>query len=308
MKDKSIFAPDDSFSALIKRAKRKSLKRSITISIFVTIGMLILLWGFLYVGQYFMYERMDKDVKETTDYTQMVGANVYPGGGTYDHFFIASTSNVSAYKEVNGHIINWHSTSTFHTIFGTKSTLNTSTFQEVNHATYNNNYKMVKFHLPNVEAVHNDVDYLESLPDFYSVEVALSFDEELTLEEVYQTFPTASWLWVASDQLKAERSAESKNSSAFKGDFSEINGDDAVGFPVDPTKPFMEGAEQYLFFLKGQSNKLVGAKDVLATMNYQNLNEIPIAGVILTGTVEEILPYTKKQPVRVVRTGVIIPY
>ncbi|MBS4219955.1 anti sigma factor C-terminal domain-containing protein [Bacillus sp. FJAT-49711] len=307
MKDRSIFEKDDSFSDLVKKARRKSIKRSILISILVTISTLILLWAMLYIGQYFMYERMYKDVEEKNDYYQMYGANIYPGGATYDHFFVAGKSNASTYKEVNGHLINWNTMSDFHTILGMKASLNTSSYIGVNDRSYNNNYKVVKFHLPKIEAFHNDLDYLESLPGFYSVEVALSFQEELTLSEVNQTFPTASWIWLLQDRLN-EEAAESQASSAFQKDFSEIDGDHALGFPVEPSKPFKAGAEQYIHFLQGKLDELVDTKEALEVLKQENPNQIPVAGVILTGTVDQVLPYTKQSSVRIVRTGVIIPY
>ncbi|MCR2822285.1 hypothetical protein [Lederbergia panacisoli] len=307
MNEKSIFEQEDSFSDLVKKAKRKSIKRNIVVSVIVTISTLILLWALLYIGQYFMYERMYKDTEETSDYYHMYGANVYPGGSTYDYFIVAGRSNASAYKEVNGHLINWNSNSTFHTILGTRATLNNSSFIEINGKPYKNDYKVVKFHLPKMEAIHNDIDYLKSLPGFYSVEVALSFREELTLSEVNQTFPTSSWIWLLQDHYY-EEAAESQASLAFKQDFSEIDGDRALGFPVESNKPFTEGAEQYITFLQQKSSKLVGAKEVLKSLQQKAPNQIYVAGIILTGTVDEVLPYTTKAPVRVVRTGVIIPY
>ncbi|MBW8351584.1 anti-sigma factor [Bacillus sp. IITD106] len=309
--DKSIFEQDDSFSDLVKKAKRKSIKRTIIISVLVTIGILVLLWALLYMGQYFMYERMYKDADATSDYYQMYGANVYSGGATYDYFFVAGRSNVSAYKEVNRHLINWLSTSTFHTILGTKETLNNSSLIEVNNNTYNNNYKMVKFHLPKVKAIHNDLNYLKSLPGFYSVEVALSFREEITLSEVNQIFPTASWIWLLQDRLYEEAKSKGETTRgplSFKKDLSEINGDDALGFPVEPNKPFIEGAERYISFLQEKSNELVGAKEALGSLKQQDPNQIHVAGVILTGTVNDVLSYATKEHVRVVRTGIIVPY
>ncbi|MDQ0271691.1 anti sigma factor C-terminal domain-containing protein [Cytobacillus purgationiresistens] len=312
MKDESMFEPDDDFSDLVRKAKRKSIKRSVIISLLVTLTVLILLWALLYIGQYFMYERMLKDTDETNDYYQMYGANVHSNGATFDYFFVAGRSHAYAYKEVNGHLINWDSRSTFHTILGTKAVLNTSSFIGVDESSYKNDYKMVKFHLPNEEAVYDDLSYLRTLPEFYSVEIGLSFHEEIPISEVVKAFPTASWVWLLQDDLYEEASSfKDMNqgvSLSFKQDFSEIDGDEALGFSIEQNASFEESAKQYTTFLQERSDHVSDAKEVLKTLEQYDLDQIPVAGVILTGTVEEVLPYTTKEPVSVVRTGVVIPY
>lgn len=312
MKDKSIFEKDDSFSELVKKAKHKSIKRNIIISLFVTISILVVLWAVLYMGQYFMYERMYKDTEETNDYYRMYGANISSNGASYDYFFVAGKSNISAYKEVNGHLINWDAISNFHTILGTKAPMNRSTFIGMNDTDYKNDYKMVKFHLPNEAVTKDDSSYLKTLPDFYSVEVALSFHKEMALSEVNQIFPTANWIWLMQDHLYTDMASLKKTyqdtSLSSNHDFSEIDGDDALGFPVDLHTSFKEGATQYITFLQEKSDTLAGAKGVLQMLDQFDLDQIPVTGVILTGTVEEVLPYITKEPVGVVRTGIIIPY
>lgn len=312
MKDRSIFEQDDSFSELMKKAKRKSIKRNIIISLFVSISVLVVLWLLLYIGQHFMYERMYEDAEETNDYYHMYGANVYPNGASYDYFFVAGRSNASTYKKVNGHLINWDFKSNFHTILGTKASINTAVLIDRNDSTYKNNYKMVNFHLPNEKTIHDDLSYLKTLPDFYSVEVALSFHEEMTLSEVNKVFPEASWVWLLQDHLYRNASSLKEiyqdNTLSVKRDFSEVDGDHALGFSVEANKAFKKGAKQYITFLEERSDSLAGAKEALQMLKQPDLDQIPVAGVILTGTAEEVLPYATKAPVRVVRTGVIIPY
>lgn len=312
MNDKSIFEQEDSFSELVKNAKRKSIRRSILISLLVTISILVVLWAILYIGQYFMYERMYEDAEETNDYYGMYGANISIGGTTYDNFFVAGRTNTLAYKEVNGHLIKWDSKSDFHTILGTKATLNTSTFIGSNDSEYKNDYKVLKFHLPGEETIQDDSSYLKTLPGFYSVEVALSFHKEMTLNEVNETFPTANWLWVLQDYIYKDVAALKKThreiSLSSKQDFSEVDGDNAVGFSVDSNTSFKEGANQYINFLQEKSDVLAGAKDLSQMLEQYEPDQIPVTGVILTGTVDEVLPYITKEPVRVVRTGIIIPY
>lgn len=302
MNDKSIFEQDDTFNNLVKKAKRKSLKRSIMISLIVAVAILLLLWAILFVGQYVMYERMDQETNEIYEHYQIYGANVEANSASFNHFFLASQSIATATKEVNGHVLHWDTLGYFYTIIGTKAVLQNEPIH---------NYEVVKFHLPKIETTANDLYYLKSLPEFYSVEVGLSFKEEIPLAEVERLFPTASWLWLVEDQLYEDALSEEKvnqeTQSSFITDYSEVNGNWAKGLSVEPNESFSESVANYKdYFLK--TTELNGAQELLENIQQNDAKDVPVGGVILTGTLKEILPYLSRDPVRVVRKGVIIPY
>lgn len=301
MNDKSIFEQDDAFNDLVKTAKRKSLKRNIVVSFGVTIVVLLVIWALLYVGQYLMYERMSQDTDELFEHYQMYGANVHSNGASFNNFFVASQSIAIAEKKVNGHKIHWDTRGYFYTILGTKAVLQNEPIHD---------YEVVSFHLPNIKTNADDSMYLKSLPEFYSVEVGISFKEEMPLAEVERLFPTASWLWLVEEQLYNEANdlekADQEIQSPFTTDYSKVSGNWAKGFAVEPTESFSERAEFFMDSLK--QTDVYGARELLANLKQHDVENIPVGGVILTGTVKELLPYISKEPVRVVRTGVIIPY
>lgn len=310
MEDKLIFEQDDSFNNLVKKAKRKSLKRSIFISIAVTISTLIIIWILLYVGQYFMYDRMEKDVDESLNYYSLYGANVTPSDSSFDYYFVAGKSTASAIKNVNNHAIAWEERSTFHTILGTKAQVGEPNWQSAGDVPYKNDHKVAQFHLPKEKAIHDDTVYLKSLPLFYSVEVALTFTEKEPLSKVLDSFPTASWFWVL--DREEERYADAKSTKEFVSeipnldelDYSEVNGDNVIGFSLDENTT----VEQAVDYFKTMLEINPGQEDTYEMISEYESSEIPITGVILTGTVDEVLPYITNELVRVVRTGVIIPY
>lgn len=319
MEKKLISEQDDNFTHLVKKAQRKSLKRSITVSLIVTVISLFVIWAFLYIGQYFMYESMQKQADEIYDEFTLRGANVYPGGTTYDHFFFASRMQTTAYKEVNGHLINWDTRSFFHTIIGTNSAIEDNNWLNVDGHTYVNNHKSANFHLPEEETkqTNSTIAYLESLPEFYSVEVAVSFNEELPLSTVSTSFPNAKWLWVIQDGLyddveKTKKVDEQIAPLLIQDDYSEQAGDNVYGFPIIQQageNAFLSSAETYRTFVENLfSEDTAQETPIKKTLDNYEAIELPIAGVILTGTVATILEEINNEYVRIVRTGIIIPY
>lgn len=321
MEEKSIFEQDDQFSSLVKSAKRKTLKRTIIISSMVTILILILLWALLYISIYFMYKNMDTHVQESYESNYFRGANLESGGTLYDHFFIAGTTTTSFYKQVGPHLIDWDTTENFYTILGTDTRLQTSSAFGVGEKMYQNNHQLMAFHIPEEETTKNDLDYIMGLPDYYNIEVAVSFKNEITLEEMWQQFPTAQWAWLVEDGLRnyiveeknqyEEMKEElGENSTFLNKDYSEIMEYNAYGFPIIHNENITENPYQSAQIYKEQANLMNSyeAKVIRETIGDKPVEEWPIAGVVLTGKKADILPYLQQDSVRTVRVGVIVPY
>ena len=321
MEEKSIFEQDEQFSSLVKSAKRKSLKRTIIISCIVTILTLILLWATLYIGIYFMYKNMDTHVQESYESNHFRGANLEAGGTLYDHYFIAGTTTTSFYKQVGPHLIDWDTIKNFYTILGTDTRLQTSSAFGVGEKMYQNNHQLMAFHIPEEETTKNDLDYIMSLPDFYNIEVAVSFKKEINLEEMWQQFPTAQWAWLIEDGLRNDIVEEKKqyeemkeehgeNSTFSNKDYSEVVEYNAYGFPIFHNEYFTNNPGQSAQIYKEQANLMNSyeANIIGKTIGDIPVEEWSIAGVVLTGKKEDILPYLLQDSVRTVRTGVIVPY
>ena len=321
MEEKSIFEQDDQFSSLVKSAKRKSLKRSIIVSSIVTIFILILLWAALYIAIYFMYKNMDTHVQVAYESNYFKGANTESGGTLYDHYFIAGTTTTSFYKQVGPHLIDWDTTKYFFTILGTDTRLQTNGAFGVGEKMYQNNQQLMAFHLPEQETTKNDLDYIMGLPDFYNIEVAVSFKKELPLETMWQQFPSAQWAWIIEDGLRNMKVEEKKrddelkeedgeNSAHFNTDYSEVMEYSACGFPIYHNEYFTNNPAQSAQIYKDKANLMSSyeAKVISETIGDQPVEEWSIAGVVLTGKKADLLPYLQQDSVRTVRIGVIVPY
>lgn len=322
MEEKSIFEQDNQFSNIVKKAKRKSLKRIIIVSIIVTVVSVLLVWALLYLGTYLMYERMDAQIDESYEANYFQGANITARGTTFDHFFVAGTTTTSYYKQVGPHLIDWETWKYFHTILGTSTIIQTNSIFGLGDEMYQNNHPTLTFHMPDEETSKNDFDYIQSLPGFYNIEVAISFKEEMPLANMWEAFPNAQWAWIIQNGLRNNIAQKKEQDEEFKKehdgntpyvyptDYSEIHGHSAYGFPINrndliEVNPF-ESAQYY----KGQANNMKSyqAGIVRQTLGEKPVEDWPIAGIVLTGKQADILPYLQQDEVRTVRIGVVVPY
>lgn len=352
MEKNSIVNEDPTFQNLVRNAKRKSLKRTILISISVIVCAALLLYALIWNGQYFMYKEMDK--QSTLNHIESIftGANIQGNSTSYDNYFLAGSTKSPLYKNVNGNEVDWGIQEHFYTILGTKALVNN------NHASngYRNNQRVLKFYPYTEPKIEDDLNYLKTLPPFYSVEVGLSFTKDLTLEEMVPQFPTAQWAWIIENGLLEsieeqkeearkwdEQLAEQQKETSVdfskmpKTNYGLVNGDSAYGFqirhsPVLTNAPF-QSAEDFLFQVDmyahnekevleimeargdditglnlGHHEKMYEAELLKATIGDADAQSLKVGGIVLTGTLEEVLPYLENDLVHYVSAGVILPY
>ncbi|WP_107838134.1 hypothetical protein [Metasolibacillus meyeri] len=314
MEEKSIFERNDDFSSLVKTAKRKSLKKTILISIIVTVMVFALLWAVLAVGIYFMNKRIETQLDGLYTELYFTGANIESNATSFDNFLVATKTSSKLYKRVGPHLIDWGTFDYFYTILGAQTVLQTGGAMSINDSSlYTNNQRALTFHVPSEPTNKNDFDYIVGLPDFYNIEVAISFKELLPLSTVQTQFPTTQWAWLLDDGIyaeieevkKAEEEASPELSTLFPKDTSEVSDSRAYGFSVWNHTP-IESAEFYKEQLAYREGPQV---DIMRhIIGEQAPKDWLVAGVVLTGKQEELLPYLQQNSVRTVRVGVVIPY
>ncbi|KYG91784.1 hypothetical protein A0U40_02255 [[Bacillus] sp. KCTC 13219] len=317
MEEKSIFERDADFSSLVKTAKRKSLKKTILISIIVTVLIIVLLWGVLVASIYFMNKRIDTQLNELSTELYVQGANIDINAVSYDNFLVATKTSSKLYKQVGPHIINWDSRDYFYTILGAKTALQTGNAVALNGSpVYSHGQRTIAFHMPTEPTDKNDFDYIADLPGYYNIEVAVSFKEQLPLLDMWEQFPTAQWAWLIDEGLYDEMEEAKKeleklpDNAMFPMDISEVNDTRAYGFPILHHKTItnnpIESAEAYIAQLNYRDGYPVDV--VRGIIGKEAPKDWLIAGVVLTGKQEELLPYLQQNNVHTVRIGVVIPY
>lgn len=300
----SIFNKNDGFQPLIKKAKRKSLKKTIIISTIVTIGVLLVIGFIFIIAHYQMQRSMSEYLSVKRNQSDVYGANIRYDKSTTSYNLESSINQDQYVKDVGGIPYTWYNEQTWFKIYDAPTTIynNEITASSNNEQQYyRNGQRVVNFYVPGGKKIEDDREFLKSLPLSNIVELAISFKEEMSTHQMLNQFPTAQWAWV-------------QNPDA---DISIIPwyviGDYAYGFTITAPKKGIEGVEKdvenfrgKLLNLSKEDEKDTHVKSLLKSIGQKSA--VLVSGVIVTGKVQDLLPLIKKDSVNHVSVGVIIPY
>lgn len=300
-----FFQPDNEFSKLVKKARRKSLLRSIVISISVTV---LFLGGLFWFGTY----RMDQQVAETIandgNWQFIKGANVESNGSMITNTPFSKTVTTEQNKEIAGVVIPWGQKMKTLSIFGTSpaaqaSILSSSTnTKDGRNTLYFQGERVVEFYYPTgtYSSLPDDRSLLDEIPEHQVVEMAFSFDQPYSLNEVRKKFSDQlAWYWV--DTASTIEKVETKNP---------INGNDAYGFISKIEEINEDAAERFIQqveWLQKEGNQQQEAQrlyDVLTDSGKIELSprNLKITGAVVTGTAEELKKFNDEP---IIRAGVL---
>ncbi|NYF26125.1 anti sigma factor C-terminal domain-containing protein [Sporosarcina sp. JAI121] len=303
MSEKSIFDPKDTYQPTIKKAKKKSLKRTILVSIAVTlttviVGVVIFLAAHLYMQ------------KTMTDYYNLQvsksivrGANITLDNGGASSYGIESAITQDQYrKNIDGIPYTWYNEQTLYKIYDKPTTLlDTRITSFDGEQYYRNGQRVMNFLYPRMKSSNDDIALLTSLDSKDKIEVAISFKEELPVDKMLEVFPTAQWAWVI----------DPMNRDSFDSSLKEIGSDYvsyviseyAYGFSIQPESTIEQNVEEFKQGLQRLSEEQNNEERLLEKIQ----GELQVGGIVITGTVEEILPMMEQEQVNYVSVGVIIP-
>lgn len=300
----SIFNKNDGFQPLIKKAKRKSLKKTIIISTIVTIGVLLVIGFIFIIAHYQMQRSMSEYLSVKRDQSEVYGANIGYDKSTTSYNLDSSINQDQYVKDVAGIPYTWYNEQTWFKIYDSPTTIynNEITASSNNEQQYyRNGQRVVNFYLPGGKKTEDDREFLKSLPLSNIVELAISFKEEMSTHQMINQFPTAQWAWVQNPD--ADISIIPRY----------VIGDYAYGFTITAPKKGIEGLEKdvenfrvRLSNLSKEDEKDTHVKPLLKSIRQKGA--VLVSGVIVTGKVQDLLPLIKKDSVNHVSVGVIIPY
>lgn len=300
----SIFNKNDGFQPLIKKAKRKSLKKTIIISTIVTIGVLLVIGFIFIIAHYQMQRSMSEYLSVKRDQSEVYGANIGYDKSTTSYNLDSSINQDQYVKDVAGIPYTWYNEQTWFKIYDSPTTIynneiTASSNKEQQY--YRNGQRVVNFYLPGGKKTEDDREFLKSLPLSNIVELAISFKEEISTHQMINQFPTAQWAWVQNPD--ADISIIPRY----------VIGDYAYGFTITAPKKGIEGLEKdvenfrvRLSNLSKEDEKDTHVKPLLKSIRQKGV--VLVSGVIVTGKVQDLLPLIKKDSVNHVSVGVIIPY
>ncbi|MFC7371987.1 anti sigma factor C-terminal domain-containing protein [Fictibacillus iocasae] len=284
MEDRDL---DFTFETALTKAKRKSLIRNIVVSLMVT----ILLFTAIYFGGYIiMSDKMDKHVLTDHNRFAVSGGNLEVAVTSYTYGLFSATGKTDVLKRVGGRPMLWMQFEKEYTKFGTVTDNSKMYLQEAFDSLLNkkvlfnsqNGERSFMFYPPGSPSTSNDLSRVLNADTNKYYEMALSFDKTYSYSFIKANVPSdhLDWVWISIDQQKGAISAI-----------------EAYGFHFTKHNP-SKGINNFLQTLKSWNDEKGGfAKEVqnvtkeLKRKNQFSPNKLPVNGVIISGTPEQLRKY-----------------
>lgn len=314
------FLSSPSMQKAIKKTKRIQTIKYVIITV---LTMTILLTVFFSGSQYLMNKRIEKE--DSTMFGTIHGANIQASGGGFNYDLFSVTLETRYRKTIGDRTILWDIKREKIPLFGRKETLESGNgMSEVNSLNvdakrtvrYNdlNNERKIDFYYPELsyDFLPNELELVDRLNEDMLVEVALSFDEPMTILEASKQLghDNVNWLWVDTTtvaQMKRMEKELNEDSLKTKG------GGGAFGFDVYPESLYSEKNEQFFMDTMEQLSQTDSHKRSIREAlkgineNTQSTNgNIRINGAVVTGTPKEIQRFQKMEFIRASVLGATI--
>lgn len=302
---------EDKLDIAIKKGKRKSAKRIVFISIIVSVVVVIL----LNIGNFALTIYASNNAFQRLDaYVRLTVPNGYISSTIDDFGFLGGLSDYTITRSVGGRpVVLENRVQAFGFVpqlIMTRGRGGGHTAGEWPTSYWEFGYNRMMFFHPAVpyKEYKDDLEKLDQISEDKIIEIALSFDRPYTISEISRILPNvdASWYWVDTHRSEdVERyTTEAKEhdpKSAFIYEF------EALGVSVDlPNEgAFGYGYNNFLFDLKThpQYQKVY---DELHSKGYTDSSKVPLLGVIVQGSKEELDALIGNPHIKASSFGVII--
>ncbi len=310
-KENEFFPKDLEFEGLVRKAKKRSMIRMVLISLVISV---IVLFGLFFIGNTVMRIKMEKETDLDSAWNNIMGANIEERGGIFNYSLTSATAKTKLVKVVGGVPIPWGEQEKVFTILGTSRVISThgpsgSGYSEDERIPmYYEGERVVEFFHPqvNYKQVFDDRKLFSVIDDNTVVEMAFSFDDGYSIEEVNEVFKEQlAWYWV--DTFSKDKIENDNNFNKVKifGD-STIHGFQAYGFSYNRNAEtysasnfisiiervredggdYQEDAERIITNITNQGE---------IKLEPQNLK---IIGVIVTGKPSDLIKFSDESMIR----------
>lgn len=317
-----------SFEKIVRKAKRKTILRTIIISLFVMVFLIIIL-GFLWLS--IMRWSQENAMRDTELFSRITQPNVEElGAQNVGNGLFEGILYYNRYKEIGGIPVNWSDQVFTYSLFGGVSRLTGySPIQIIDENNGQLRYydretkqRMMQFYHPYITYNHarNDLKKLNELPDNTLVEVALSFDQKYSPQDVREFIPddvTLKWYWADTytniERLKGT-DIETVNGKTVNKPASPELATRVYGFeeianaPSTSEERFINVIETGISIDGGKYygefdriyNYLKGESSTLST------DKVKVLGVVVTGTTAELKKLEDLEMIRATVFGVTV--
>lgn len=310
-KENEFFPKDLEFENLVKKARKRSMIKMILISLVIS---LIVVFGLYFLGNRVMVVKMEKETSLDSTWNGIMGANIEERGTLFNYSLTSATAKTMLVKIVGGVPIPWGEQEKVFTILGTSRPISTNGpsgfgYSDDERITmYYEGERVVEFFHPqvNYKQIFDDRTLLNVIDDNTVVEMAFSFDEGYSIEEVNKVFKDQlAWYWVdtfSKNQIDNDNKFnEDKN---FRD--ATIHGFQAYGFSYNRVAA-SNSASNFISILEevkeDGGDYQEDAKRIITNITNQgeiNLEpgNLKIIGVIVTGKPSDLLKFSNESMIR----------
>ncbi|WP_422659349.1 anti sigma factor C-terminal domain-containing protein [Paenibacillus sp. EC2-1] len=322
------------FTKVIKKAKWKSIIRTTSISVLVSV---IALFGLMLGNTQLTGASFQRAMDSEYAYKRITGPNEVQTALSGNSGFLSGTLQIYTAKVIEGVIIPWSNKETsynvlpflnFNSLSGDikQSVSLPDAYMQENGYEYTRSYnglngqREMMFYIPEIDyndKVLNDLPLLQEMDPAKLVEMAISFDKSYSLSEVKQLTPPGliqTWYWVDTYDNKKylEPYIDGNGNKSYSTPFSESW---AHGFGISPTEPTTEITEQKFLDALEMGIQLKGQYhyDFNRIYNYlkkdkekPDASDVRILGVVVTGTAKELQVLIGQPYVRGATLGAIV--
>jgi len=309
------FMSSPSVQRVIKKSRRKQTVKYTVIG-FLTSAVLL---AVVFLGSEYL---LNKRLQDSNDHMRkrLQGANVSERGTYYIHNVFSVLSETTYYKTVGDRQIVWDKKTKKIPVFGRVKTIsqgsgmlhvngmNEEAKRTIRYNDFNNERK-IDFYYPGLsyEFLPKELDVAVDLDPNKLVEVALSFKEPMTLDQLSKTLghENVNWLWVdtTTEAQRARMTDElDADSLKIKG------GGNAFGFEVTEAYPYSaDNGPGYIGALETVSKTSSSVKKALKAIKANSKNgELLISGAVVTGSPEELKRFRELNFIRASVLGATI--
>lgn len=318
--NESSFDDGAKLSALVRKARRRTIARNVSISLAVT---LLILAGGWFTNLQLQYRSEEHAMRDIEMLKAISGPNQYILGFQVNYGFLHGTLEYRTYKVVEGVPVIWgeenydfSSWGSFSRFFGDYSDLSLmDPDMEAKGFHYSRPYnryngeREMLFYLPSVKYANylNELPQLKDMDGRKRVEMGISFDKNYTVEQIKSMLPPGVhpvWYWVDTySDMKPYTAAKMPDGSVvdpFPDWASSV-----YGFGVHPDrndvseKNFLDALEYGVHHNRKYKQEFKRIYDYLRKDKEQpETSDVRLFGVVVTGTAESLKalqgqPYVK---------------
>ncbi|AWG44310.1 hypothetical protein BEH_26355 (plasmid) [Priestia filamentosa] len=316
-----LFLEDSQFQKSIRKARVKAIFKNVFLTL-ITLTIIVVL--LLNCNKYLIDKRMKKASSSFDIWTEISNPNLQGTGSHYTWNLTNTQMTLEFQKMIGDRPIPWNNVQGKFTAFHSPqlSYSNTNGYYDkkekrwVNYNSKNGQREMVFYHPDvNYKSLTDDLSLLANIPSNKYIEMAVSFDQSYSFEQIQKLLGThdLNWLWV---NTQSDSTIESLNKQIKKNGHVDVPFSGNVGVYgyrfsassqttpqnfINKVKKLQK--DQSFYYSQEVDDIMKQLKKDNPSLDSDNLK---IIGAVVTGTPEELKKYQNKSFIRASSLGATV--